>query len=281
MTDRRISSTGELITGNLAVKMLGWEDPLRQGVEDIRRKEQRWLMMTSYIKSLHSSFPGVSRGLAVCATFLTVIPIYEICIPCSEMCGSRVQYRCTNDNVSAPDVFLALSLMMIPQLSMATLFVYAADLANEAYITSRRMNAFFRIAETTVTSKTSSREVIGEITIDHGNYGWPGQKEEIETETSKNRGVRVFSKVNSQLSLAATASMHYVQSKSRVTKKRIVTELRQALADVELSVNKGELVGVAGMVGSGKSSLLAALLNDMENLSDKQSRTCFTELWLQ
>ena len=74
VTDRRISMTGELITGNLAIKMLGWEDPLREGVEDIRQKEQRWLLYKSCIKSLHAMMPGVTRALAVCATFITVRP---------------------------------------------------------------------------------------------------------------------------------------------------------------------------------------------------------------
>ena len=76
VTDRRISLTGELITGNLAIKMLGWEDPLREGVEDIRQKEQRWLLYKSCMKALHAMSPGVTRALVVCATFITVRPFF-------------------------------------------------------------------------------------------------------------------------------------------------------------------------------------------------------------
>ena len=35
------------------------------------------------------------------------------------------------------------------------------------------------------------------------------------------------------------------------------------LNNVELKVKEGELVGICGAVGSGKTSLLAALLGDM------------------
>ena len=87
VTDQRISLTGELITGNLAVKMLGWEDPLRQNVEDIRQKEQRWLLIKSFMKSLHAMSPGVTRALVVCATFITVRPLslqngFAFCLCC-------------------------------------------------------------------------------------------------------------------------------------------------------------------------------------------------------
>ena len=75
VTDRRISLTGELITGNLAIKMLGWEDPLRQSVEGIRQKEQSWLMIKTCMKALHTMLPEVTQALAVCATFITVRPL--------------------------------------------------------------------------------------------------------------------------------------------------------------------------------------------------------------
>ena len=42
-----------------------------------------------------------------------------------------------------------------------------------------------------------------------------------------------------------------------------VKDLPQVLNNVELKVKEGELVGICGSVGSGKTSLIAALLGDM------------------
>ena len=74
-TDQRISQIGELISGNLAVKMLGWEDPLMQNVQKMRHKEQKLFLIKSYIKSFHATAPGVTRALVVGATFITVMDI--------------------------------------------------------------------------------------------------------------------------------------------------------------------------------------------------------------
>lgn len=40
-------------------------------------------------------------------------------------------------------------------------------------------------------------------------------------------------------------------------------DVSAALEDINLTVRKGELVGVLGRVGSGKSSLLSAIIGDM------------------
>ena len=41
------------------------------------------------------------------------------------------------------------------------------------------------------------------------------------------------------------------------------------LKDINLTIKKGQLVAVVGQVGSGKSSLISALLGDMEKLSGR------------
>lgn len=60
-----------------------------------------------------------------------------------------------------------------------------------------------------------------------------------------------------------------VSSKGKNKGPSRAPEIVQTLIDIGLHVNPGELVGVTGKVGSGKSSLLFALLNDMENLNPK------------
>lgn len=47
------------------------------------------------------------------------------------------------------------------------------------------------------------------------------------------------------------------------------TQSEPILANITLSVKKGELVGVVGRVGSGKSSLLSAILGEMTRMSGK------------
>eukprot|EP00210_Caulerpa_lentillifera_P007444 g7114.t1 len=58
-----------------------------------------------------------------------------------------------------------------------------------------------------------------------------------------------------------------VWSKKNKESQLEVPELIPTLRNICLHVNPGELVGIVGKVGSGKSSLLYALLNDMENLN--------------
>lgn len=47
--------------------------------------------------------------------------------------------------------------------------------------------------------------------------------------------------------------------------------MTQTLSDIEFQIQPGELIGIVGRVGSGKSSILTALLNDMEILNQNSS----------
>ena len=58
--------------------------------------------------------------------------------------------------------------------------------------------------------------------------------------------------------------------------KRLKDDVEQleyipCLFDIDLKVRKGDLVGVAGAVGSGKSSLMSSILGEMRRLTGEVS----------
>jgi ABC-type polysaccharide/polyol phosphate transport system ATPase subunit len=65
-----------------------------------------------------------------------------------------------------------------------------------------------------------------------------------------------------------------IEEKSDNQPERKITNERkfvQVLRDVNLSINPGDLIGVAGAIGSGKSSLISSILGEVgiQNLLSK------------
>ena len=81
-----------------------------------------------------------------------------------------------------PDVFFALSLMMLPRLSMGDLFLLGAEFASEAYVACKRMDAFLKIAEPPLPGLVSKSGGNGSVHVCDGNYGWYGQEDEKKPE---------------------------------------------------------------------------------------------------
>lgn len=71
-TDKRINLMGELISGILAVKMLGWEDPLLKDVASLRRKEHNLLKKMNYTVANIFALSGYIQTIMVCVTFVVV-----------------------------------------------------------------------------------------------------------------------------------------------------------------------------------------------------------------
>eukprot|EP00210_Caulerpa_lentillifera_P008933 g8524.t1 len=234
VTDKRINFMSELISGNLAVKMLGWEDPLLEKINDIRKTEHDLLKRMSYIKANTFALNGHIQTVMACLTF--------------------VVYRFTGDEFNVPDVLFAISLLSLPRISMTSFFVFAMESISELMVSTKRIDDFFRLPETKDIISTENGIVRdGEITIQDGHYGWfatNGNDEKKETKPTMMEWI-----------------LHKIGLKRKIKQQSDASTLIQTLTNIGFHVEPGELVGIAGEVGSGKSSLLCALLNDMENLN--------------
>lgn len=72
ITDRRINFMSEIISGSLAVKMLGWEDPLLEEVNNIRGEEHKVLKKMNYIRANALAMSGHIQTIMACVTFVVV-----------------------------------------------------------------------------------------------------------------------------------------------------------------------------------------------------------------
>ena len=81
---------------------------------------------------------------------------------------------------------------------------------------------------------------------------------------------------------------NFVWRKS-IDSKEELTEINRVLKDLNFSINKGELIAVVGKVASGKSSLLQALIENIEFIKDPEAcikvsgkiAYCSQEPWIQ
>eukprot|EP00210_Caulerpa_lentillifera_P006263 g5982.t1 len=233
-TDKRINFMSDLISGNLAVKMLGWEDPLLEKVNNIRSKEHTLLKRVNFIKAKTLAINGYIQTIMACITF--------------------VVYRFSGGDFNVPDVLFAISLLNLPRVSVALMFSTAVQSISELAVSTKRLDDFFRLPEMKDISSTEESTVErGEIIIQNGNFGW------FSTSSDNSKAIKQSTKMEQILVKLGLKGNKQEQSKA--------PSLVQTLTNIGFHVRPGELVGIAGKVGCGKSSLLCALLNDMENLN--------------
>src|SRR5699024_2638890 len=98
-----------------------------------------------------------------------------------------------------------------------------------AYVSMRRLNRFLNSEQ--LQKYVTREEATEAVTIENGTFAWSAQKAAGETETSSD-----------------------------------CNQFKTVLKDINLAIPKGSLVAVVGHVGAGKSSLISAILGDMERV---------------
>lgn len=135
---------------------------------------------------------------------------------------------------------------------MAYYFLIAIQSLSEVLVSTRRLDALFKLSESKSASKNESESSQrGEIGIKNGQFGWyQTTTKQLHTSDFRNK-------------LFCLKSLRKMKTRQDSNSPRVI----QTLSDISLDVRPGELIGIAGRVGAGKSSLLSALLNEMESLS--------------
>ncbi|KAK0626574.1 hypothetical protein B0T14DRAFT_109157 [Immersiella caudata] len=258
ITDQRVSLTQEILQSVRFVKFFGWEPAFLNRLEEFRGREIRAIQV---LLSIRNAIMAIGLSLPIFASMLAFIT-----------------YSLTNHNLAPAEIFSSLALfnslrmplnllpLVIGQVTDAWSsvgrvqeFLLSEEREEEAVFKPDAPSAVEMQSASFTWERTPTQDLEGTVGGTAGKSGKGGKavkdaKKKKEAKKSK----RPKSGAGNEKQSPSSADS------SGEDASTLVEELEPfKLEDLTFEVGRNELVAVIGTVGSGKTSLLAALAGDM------------------
>lgn len=238
ITDKRVQLTQEIFSSVRFVKYFGWEESFLTRLHELRTKE---ISAVQFLLGVRSAVIAVGLSLPIFASMLAF-----------------VTYSLTHKNLDPAGVFSSLALFNTLRMPLNLLpTVIAREI--DAWVSLQRIQDYL-LAEEITDRIEYNEEMDAGIVIENGNFTWERTTPGTEKET-KGKGPRKQKKLDAA-AVKAAAGMETPQPTDPSTPFEPFH-----LDAIDLAVSRRELLAVVGSVGSGKTSLLAAMAGDMRRTS--------------
>ncbi|XP_040109520.1 ATP-binding cassette sub-family C member 11-like isoform X1 [Oryx dammah] len=234
VSDQRIRVTSEVLTSIKLIKMYAWEKPFTKVIKDLRKKETKLLEKCGFIQSLTTVILFVAPTLSVVLLFLTHT-------------GLRLKLT------------TSVAFTTMATLSPMRLLVFLAPFAVKGLTNSvsaaDRLKKFF-LQESPVVYVKALEDPSKPVVLEEATLSWRKTCPGIVNgalEVEKN-GYTPEGMTRAQPPLGGLEPEDQGDTRG------------PELHKIKLAVSKGTLLGVCGNTGSGKSSLLSAILGQMHLL---------------
>ncbi|GLH12006.1 Multidrug resistance-associated protein 5 [Gryllus bimaculatus] len=237
VTDQRVSLMSEILNSIRLIKMYAWEDSFAEKIADVRNLERKQLQKAAFLQSFSNTVTPAITVLASITTFLC--------------------YSLTGHDLYATEAFTVFAVFTAMQFTVGTL-PYGIKCLAEANVSCKKIQKFLhRPNYESPFSKMVSDDIIH---IQNGVFAWESQKRE-EISRKKGRSKKTYQ----------TKSNDVANGSAKDERGAFLTHEEMqpviALQNLTLNVAREKLIGVCGSVGSGKSSLLSAIMGDMMMVS--------------
>ena len=253
ITDQRVSLTQEILSAVRFVKYFGWETSFLDRVAEVRTRE---INKISFLLSIRNGIMAVSMSIPIFASMLAFIT-----------------FSLTNNALNPASVFSSLALFNALRIPLNLLPMVIGQVV-DANASISRIQEFLN-AEERNDEAVWDMEAKNAISIKRADFTWernPTQDPDKALEGPKSgkqkKEEKKISKANAkdekrrskQLSKEQLDSLPPSTSSSSLEEE---DSHPFGIKDIDLTIGRNELVAVIGSVGSGKSSLLAAMAGDM------------------
>ncbi|XP_014644056.1 PREDICTED: ATP-binding cassette sub-family C member 11 [Ceratotherium simum simum] len=234
VSDQRIRVTSEVLTCIKTIKMYTWEKPFAKIIKDLRRKERKLLERSGLVQSLTT------------ASFFTV-PVVAIVV-------MFLIHTCLWLKLTASAAFTMVA--VLNPMRLPVLFVpYGLKGLTNSKTAAERFKKFF-LQESPVLYVQALKDPSKALVLEEASLSWLQTCPRI---------------VKGALELERNRHTPKGMTRARPPPGVLRPEdegdsLAPGLHKINLVVSKGTMVGVCGNTGSGKSSLLSAILEEMHLL---------------
>ncbi|KAG0377306.1 hypothetical protein BGX24_006350 [Mortierella sp. AD032] len=226
-TDKRIRLTSEILQGIKVIKFFSWESRFLEKLSETRKSELANVARLLYIRG---AIAATSASLPVMASALTFI-----------------LYAAIGEKLEAAIIFPALAYFTVLRTPLMVL-PSAYTMTVDAYIALKRIETFLLAEDTSpIPPPEPSHEYA--LSMDSASFAW--DQLPSDSDESTDTLVPIHSSLSDDEARTSTGSIH-----SEATTVAYLDK-------INIRIPRGALVAVVGPVGSGKSSLLQAMIGNM------------------
>ena len=271
-TDSRVKTTNEAVQGIRCVKMYCWEDSFKDKIGEGRYEELKLLYKQAYLKGFSRSYMSSIPAVVAVVSLVIYAVVYEgATINASTLFAALVAF----DQLRFPLLFYPMSLALYAQ----------------AKVSAQRVEEFLGLEEikTDTSASAPDGENFEDTSLNVAGVAGPGtyKKEDksLKTGELKVENITIYwSDPNKPIAVTEDDDMS-VSSKGsrssrgsrRSSKKSDLVKIdfdveiqpteevrypKHILSDVSMHMAPGELCAIIGRVGSGKTTLCSAILNE-------------------
>jgi ABC-type multidrug transport system fused ATPase/permease subunit len=274
ITDQRVTLTQEILGSVRFVKFFGWESSFLDRLKELRKREIRAIQI---LLSIRNAINAVAMSMPVFASMLAFIT-----------------YSLTDHGLAPARVFSSLALFNSLRMPLNLLPLVLGQVT-DAKASLERIQEF-------LLSEEQKDEVIWDddmepaVEVQHASFTWERTvtQDKERTNTFQTRfelmAAKKAEKERKKAQKKADKAAKKTEKSPSASNEDIASETTELepfrLHDIDFTVGRNELIAVIGTVGSGKTSLLAALAGDMRKTGGKiklaSSRAfCPQYAWIQ
>lgn len=251
ITDQRVSLTQEILQSVRFVKFFGWENPFLQRLEEYRNRE---ITAIQVVLSIRNAIMAISLSLPIFASML-----------------SFITYSLSHHSLAPAEVFSSLALFNGLRMPLNLLPMVIGQVV-DAWSSVKRIQEFL-LAEEQEEDVVWKPDDENAVEMHDAGFTWERTPTQESDKDPKAKSKKPSKEAKSDAKAGGagagtTARPNSSEDSSGDTASTLVEEREPfKLQGINFEIGRSELVAVIGTVGSGKSSLLAALAGDMRKTS--------------